>query len=47
MRKIEKKSFYKVRHFRISDEVYNALVEKKKNTKGTWNYFFLKFIKKI
>jgi hypothetical protein len=38
----KKKSFHKVRNFRISDEVFLELIKYKK---GTWNYFFNELIK--
>ena len=43
MQKINKKSFYKVKHFRLSDENYKKL---KKLKKGTWNHTFDQLIKK-
>lgn len=42
MKKKEKKSFYKVRQFRIDDEIYEWLLSEKIKNKGTWNYFFKK-----
>ena len=33
----EKKSFYPVRHYRLSDKIANWLNE---NKKGTWNFTF-------
>lgn len=39
----EKKSFYKVRQFRLSDKNYEQL---KKIKRGTWNYTFNNLIKK-
>ena len=46
-KKIEKKGFHPVRHFRLSDENYEWILEEKKKNKGTWNYYFTKLIKKI
>lgn len=39
----EKKSFHKVRQFRISDKNYKTL---NKIKKGTWNYTFNNLLKK-
>jgi hypothetical protein len=36
-----KKSFNKVRQFRIDSKNYNWLKKQKKINKGTWNYLFL------